>query len=62
MSLISIYQYWEYYYRGKIAQQKVISKNDLRSDIMGYIRIIRISIVHHKGIVLKDAEKCKILK
>ncbi|MFR2840745.1 MAG: hypothetical protein ACLTBU_16895 [Zhenhengia sp.] len=62
MSLISIYQYWEDYYRGKIAQQKGIEKNKLLSDIMGDIRYIRRSIIHHQGIALSDVEKCKLLK
>lgn len=62
MCLISIYQYWEDYYRGKIATLKGIAKNDLKSDIMGDLRWLRMSIIHHKGIAMKDVEKCKILK
>ena len=62
MSLISIYQYWEDCYRGKIAEEKGVCKNDIKSDIMGDLRLIRISIVHHKGIALKEVENCKKLK
>lgn len=62
MTLISIYQYWEDYYREKIAKEKGVTKGDIKSDIMGDLRLIRISIIHHKGIALKEIEKCKILK
>lgn len=62
MCLISIYQYWEDYYRDKIAVSKGMKKNDLKSDIMGDLRWLRVSIIHHKGIATKDVEKCKILK
>ena len=61
MSLISIYQYWEDYYREKIAKEKKLNKNDIKSDVMGDLRLIRISIIHHKGIALEEVEKCKIL-
>ena len=29
---------------------------------MGDLRLIRISIIHHAGIGLKDIEKCELLK
>ena len=63
MSLISIYQYWEDYFRSKIANYLYLKdKSDLKSPIMGDVRRLRVSIIHHKGIALKDVERCEILK
>ena len=63
MSLISIYQYWEDYYRSKIATfLSLKKKNDLKSPVMSDVRRLRVSIIHHKGIALRDVGKCKILK
>lgn len=63
MSLISIYQYWEDYFRSEISSFLIKNhKNDLKSPIMGDLRLLRISIIHHKGIALKEVEKCNILK
>lgn len=62
MSLISIYQYWEDHFRSKIANNFRKKKNELQSPIMGDLRLLRHSIIHHNGIALKDIEKCKVLK
>ena len=59
MSLISIYQYQEDYYRTKIAEKNGVVKNDIKSDTMMKLRLIQISIIHHKGIALKYVKKCK---
>jgi len=61
MALVSLYQYWENYYREKIAEQLELDKNDLKAPIMGDIRLIRHSVIHHSGIALKDIEKCEVL-
>jgi len=61
MCLIAIYQYWDDYFRGEIASELGIKKDDLRSSIIGDMRLIRHSIIHHKGIANKDVEKCEIL-
>lgn len=61
MCLISIYQYWEDFYRGNIARLKGIEKNELLCDIMGDLRLLRNSIIHHRGIALKNIESCRIL-
>ncbi|MDD2338109.1 MAG: hypothetical protein PHD01_16240 [Geobacteraceae bacterium] len=61
MALVSLYQYWEDHYRSKIAEQFHINKNELKAPVMGDLRLIRISIVHHAGIALKDIEKCNVL-
>ncbi len=62
MCLVSIYHYWEDKYRKLIAQKKGLSKkNDLSSDIMGDIRLLRTSIIHHRGIAKEELNNCKIL-
>lgn len=60
MCLVSIYQYWEDHYRKEIALALGQDKED--SDIMGDIRRLRKSIIHHKGVALREVRNCKILK
>lgn len=62
MALVSLYQYWEDFHRGQVANELGIKRNDLRAPIMGDLRLMRISIIHHAGIALKDIEKCEVLK
>lgn len=62
MCLISIYQYWEDDYRKKIAKLLHKKKNDLKEPIMGDIRELRNSIIHHKAIALPEVKKCTLLK
>jgi hypothetical protein len=62
MALVSLYQYWEDFHRSQVAAELGIGKNDLKAPIMGDLRLIRISIIHHAGVALKDVEKCEILK
>jgi hypothetical protein len=62
MCVIAIYQYWEDYYRQKIAGfLHINNKNELTSNIMGDLRFLRRSIIHHRGVALKAVENCKIL-
>jgi hypothetical protein len=62
MCIVSIYQYWEDYYRSEIANSLGLEKEGLHLSIMGDLRILRRSIVHHKGIALPEIDKCEILK
>lgn len=62
MCLVSIYQYWEDEYRGKIEQALGLEKNIVQSDTMGDIRWLRESIIHNKGVAKKKVEKSKVLK
>ncbi len=62
MCVITIYQYWEDYFRPEIARQLGVKRDDIVSDIMGDLRLIRHSIVHHGGVALKEVENCKILQ
>ena len=62
MALVSLYQYWEDSFRQKIAESLGISKDIIKCDIMGDVRLIRRSIIHNKGVALPEINKCKLLK
>lgn len=63
LCIVQIYQYWEDHYREQIAKElELTSKNDLKSDIMGDLRYLRTSIVHHKAIAKEEVENCKLLQ
>ncbi|WP_116473264.1 hypothetical protein [Zobellella maritima] len=62
MALVSLYQYWEDYHRAQVAAELGKKKNDLKAPIMGDLRRLRISIIHHGGIALKEVEKCELVK
>ncbi|MCB2173540.1 hypothetical protein KQH65_12445 [archaeon] len=62
MVLVSIYQFWEDHFRAEVATYLNMDKNDLKESIMGDIRHLRRSIVHHAGIALPEVERCEILR
>jgi len=63
MCVIAIYQYWEDYFRQKIANLlNKKNKNELTSDIMADLKILRRSIIHHRGKALREVENCKLLR
>ena len=47
--VVQIYQYWEDYYRGKLANLKGLEKDGLKSDVFGELKEFRASIIHNKG-------------
>ena len=57
-----IYQYWENYYRPKIAEEKRVLKENIKWDIMGDLKLFRESIIHHRGIAIPKIKNCKMLK
>lgn len=58
MALITTFHYWEDKYRAMIASEFGLnSKDDLKVDGVGDIRLLRISIVHNKGIAKKEVER-----
>lgn len=61
MCLVQIFGYWNDCYRAKIADACGRNANDLKLDIFGDQRLLRNSIVHHRGIALKEVERCVIL-
>lgn len=62
MVLVSLYHFWEDHYRSEIAILFGKEKNGLKEPIMGDIRILRNSIIHHAGIAKFDVEHCTLLK
>jgi len=59
--LVAIYQYWEDYFRGKIARLLKVEKNKLTYNIFGDINALRKSIIHHNGLAVKEVENNLIL-
>ena len=62
LCLCEIYHYWEDHYRKEIAGYLDLSKKELLSDIFGDIRNYRRSIIHNKGIAIKEVNNNKLLK
>ena len=52
--LIFIFTYWEDEIRPRLSSAKGIKLNEIQSDIMGDLRILRHAILHAKSIVRKD--------
>jgi hypothetical protein len=61
LCLVLIYQYWEDHYRPRIAECLGVERDEVRLDIMGDIRLLRQSIIHHDAKALRDVERCTIL-
>jgi hypothetical protein len=61
MALVMIYSYWEDHFRAQIATAKGVTKDALKSDVMGDIRWLRQSIIHHRGIATGEIGNCKVL-
>ncbi len=66
LCLVTIYQYWEDYYRDKIAEAFGLTgtqrKKFVTSDLMGDMRHLRISIIHHNTIAKKEVENNLVLR
>jgi hypothetical protein len=57
-----VYAYWDEEIRPQIATIRVVPKNDVRLDVFGDLRILRQSIVHHRGVLATtDHVKLKVL-
>lgn len=57
--LVFLFTFWEDEYRPRLATAANVLLSDVRSDVMGDLRILRNSILHHKGI-LTAAEHRKL--
>ena len=55
-----LFTYWEDEIRPRLAKAKEANESDIKSDIMGDLRILRNVILHSKGIMRK--EKFRSLK
>lgn len=62
MCLVAIYQFWEDRFRAEIAAELKLSRDALKHDLLGDIRLIRIGIVHHGGVAKPEIDRCKQLK
>lgn len=60
--LVNLYHYWEEHYRTQIADCINVNRRDVSSDIIGDIRLVRNSVIHHLGIAKREITRCKILK
>jgi hypothetical protein len=56
---VFVYAYWDEEIRPQIAKIRDVPKNDVRLDVFGDLRILRQTIVHHRG-VLKIADHLKL--
>jgi hypothetical protein len=48
--LIALYQYWEDNWRPRLAEALAKPKNEIASDLWGDIRLIRICLIHKRGV------------
>jgi len=55
--LVFLFTYWEDEIRPRLAAAKSVELQDIRSDIMGDLRILRNIILHAKGIVRLDKHR-----
>ena len=55
--LLFLFTYWEDEIRPRLAKSMDIKVNEIKSDIMGDLRIIRNVILHSKGITRQDKHK-----
>lgn len=55
--LVFLFTYWEDDIRPRLAKSINKENNDIRSDIMGDLRILRNVILHSKGIIKSDKHK-----
>ncbi len=58
--LVFLFTYWEDEIRPRLAASKSVHLQEIRSDVMGDLRILRNVILHAKGIM--RLEKCRDLK
>lgn len=59
MALISIYEYWENSCRNTLASHHNVETTQIVSQIFGDLRLLRHSIIHHRGIALPEIGQCK---
>lgn len=61
--IIFLYTHWEDEIRPRLATARKVSKNDIKSDLMGDLRELRHAVLHAKGILKLDRyKKLKKLK
>lgn len=61
LCLVSMYQLWEDEFRKEIARSFNVCKSDVKSDIIGDIRILRNAVIHNNSNKISDYSKLKVL-
>lgn len=61
MALVALYQYWEDFYRSRIAEYLGKKRDELQAAVMGDLRHLRRSVIHHRGIALPEVANCEVL-
>ncbi len=49
--LVFLFSYWEHTIRPQLAKAKGVETNDIKSDVMGALAIVRNAILHSKGVI-----------
>jgi hypothetical protein len=55
--LVFLFTFWEDEIRPRLAKSMGVKANELRSDIMGDLRIVRNAILHSKAVIHRDKHK-----
>jgi len=61
LCMVLLYQYWEDYYRGRIAAELNLDRRALEVPVMGDLRLLRRSIIHHRAVALPELVKCETI-
>lgn len=59
--LVLLYAHWEEYYRPQLATAIGVLPEQVRSDLLGDLRLIRHCVVHAKSVVTNEHERIKVL-
>jgi hypothetical protein len=60
-TVVFAYHLWEEKYRRNLTSQDGKPLEELSSDIMGDLRLVRNSIIHNKGVASVETARCKVL-
>jgi hypothetical protein len=62
MCLVTLYQYWDEYYRSLLAQALEVKENQIQVLLFGDMRQYRHAIIHNRGLATTEVEKCEMLR
>lgn len=62
MCLVTIYQYWDDYYRGTLAEALGCSPDSIKVPVFGDLRRLRRSIIHNRGIAIPEVRRCEVFR
>lgn len=60
--LIFIFAYWEAEIRPRLSKAQDVDVNEINSDIMGDLRLLRNVILHSKGVIKSEYKSLKLIK